>query len=220
MLPFLGIITIAYLLGSIPFGIIAARLAGILDIRKHGSGNIGATNVGRVAGMKAALMVYAGDIGKGMLAVATARFVASGGSLGPIPFDTVLVSAAAAVIAGHIFPVYIGFKGGKGVNTLLGALLIIKPVEALIAVACFLVVLAVTRFVSAGSILGITAFLTTLLVERFLLKMPVPYIYIVIAGLMTLVILVTHRDNIRRILSGAENRFSWPRGAGKAGGNV
>lgn len=220
MFPFLAIIATAYLLGSIPFGIIAARLAGIPDIRTRGSGNIGATNVWRVAGLKAALWVYAGDIGKGMLAVAIARFVAAGSNLGPIPFDTVLVSAGAAAIAGHIFPVFIGFKGGKGVNTLLGVLLVVKPIEALIAVACFLVVLAATRYVSAGSILGIIAFLSALLVERFLLEMFVPTIYIVVAGLMTLVILLTHRDNIRRILSGAERRFSFSSKTRKAGGNV
>ena len=124
MLPTAAIYIAAYLIGAIPFGWIVARLAGVGDIRSHGSGNIGATNVARVAGFKVAIWVYVGDILKGVAAVALAQWYAA--TYGA-PFNVALFTILAGLIAilGHIFPVYLRFKGGKGVNTALGVLLLL-----------------------------------------------------------------------------------------------
>jgi glycerol-3-phosphate acyltransferase PlsY len=109
----IAVILLAYLLGGIPFGLFIARAYGIKDIRNHGSGNIGATNVLRAAGPKAAIWVYILDIGKGIVAVLIARIV----DQAFLPRDTFLVITALAAVFGHVFPVYLAFKGGKGVNT-------------------------------------------------------------------------------------------------------
>ena len=120
-------VLIAYLLGAIPFGMIVARLYGAGDIRTLGSGNIGATNVWRVAGAKAAVWVYLGDIAKGTAAVLVGRYVAQHFQPTMLPIDTFLVLCALTAVLGHVFPVYLGFKGGKGVNTALGTMLVLLP---------------------------------------------------------------------------------------------
>lgn len=198
-------VIIAYLLGTIPFGLLVARLYGVRDIRKHGSGNIGATNVWRLAGPKAAVWVYILDIGKGVLAVTVARFFHQ--SL--MPHDVLLVVAAVCVVVGNIFPFYLGFKGGKGVNTTLGAVLSLVPVEALICLGLFVIVVAITRYISLGSIVGACALCPVILIEKYLFDKPVAMVYLYLSILIALVILVTHRQNIVRLLSGTESRFSF-----------
>ena len=198
-------VVFAYLLGTIPFGLLIARLYGVQDIRKHGSGNIGATNVWRLAGPKAAVWVYILDIGKGVVAVTVARFIHQ--TL--LPHDILLVLAAVSAVVGNIFPFYLRFKGGKGVNTTLGAVVSLLPIEALICVGLFAIVVAVTRYISLGSIIGACALCPVILIEKYLFDKPVSVVYLYLSILIGLVILVTHRQNIVRLLSGTESRFSF-----------
>src|SRR3972149_965893 len=119
-LPLLG----AYLLGGVPFGLISSRLCGVPDIRSQGSGNIGATNVWRVVGPKAGIWVLVLDVGKGAAAVLAARLI----DQTLVSHDLFLTGCAAAAIVGHVFPIYLRFKGGKGVNTALGVMITLLPV--------------------------------------------------------------------------------------------
>ncbi len=201
-------ILIAYLVGSIPFALIVARLFGAGDLRTQGSGNIGATNVWRVAGLKAAVWVFAGDIGKGAAAVLLARLYAQQYPISLINQESFLILCALAAVLGHLFPIYIGFKGGKGVNTALGAMVALLPIEALLSLGVFLVLVISTKYVSLGSIAGAVAFLLILLVEKYSLEQPVPTEYVVVAALIAALIIVAHRSNIVRLLNGTENKLT------------
>lgn len=195
----------AYLTGAIPFGLLIPRLYGVPDIRKVGSGNIGATNVLRNCGVAPALIVTALDIAKGVLPVLAASLVAS--TVFP-DREYLRLGAGLAAILGHIFPVYLGFRGGKGVNTALGAFLTLTTISALIALAVFIVTLTISRFVSLGSILAATAFLGINLILYYGGDHSLNFIYVPISILLLGMILFTHRSNIKRLLSGTENRFS------------
>ncbi len=183
----------AYLAGAIPFGWLLGRLAGGLDVRRMGSGNIGATNVARSLGPWAGILTLALDVGKGAAAVWGAGKIT--GQPG------VAVAAGLAAVAGHVFPVYLGFKGGKGVATGLGAFLVLAPGATLGAGALFVAAAAATRRVSVGSILAAASLPVILLLFR---EAP----GLVLAGLASsLLILFRHSENIRRILSGTEPRI-------------
>ena len=200
----LGPIVIGYLLGAIPSGLLVARAFGVDDIRKHGSGNIGATNVWRVAGGKAAAWVYIFDIGKGMLAILIARQFDQ--SL--IGRDLFLVICAGATVIGNLFPVFLKFRGGKGVNTALGVMLILLPVETGVALIVFLAVVLISRMISLGSMTATLGLLAAVLVRQYALHQPVALPYQVVAALLVLAVMYSHRKNIGRIIAGTENRFS------------
>lgn len=202
-------ILIAYLLGAIPFGLIVSRLFGIKDIRSQGSGNIGATNVWRVAGFRAAVWVYVGDVGKGVMAVLLAMFFADSFDIIFFSRDTFLVACALAAVLGHIFPVYLGFKGGKGVNTALGVMITLLPLESIAGFIIFMVVLMASRFVSLGSIAGVVGLFVIVAAEKYLLAREMAAIYVYLAFTVVLLIIVTHRRNISRLLAGTENQFSF-----------
>jgi glycerol-3-phosphate acyltransferase PlsY len=202
-------VVIAYLLGAIPFGMIVARLYGIGDIRTLGSGNIGATNVWRVAGARAAIWVYLGDIAKGIAAVMVGRYLAQHFQPALLPIDTFLVLCALATVLGHVFPVYLGFKGGKGVNTALGTMLVLLPVATIISFALFLIVLVLARYVSLGSILAAVCLFVVVVAQKYLLEVALADIYVYLTGALMLLIVFTHRKNISRLLAGTENRFSF-----------
>lgn len=201
-------IILAYLIGAIPFGLIIARLGGIKDIRQHGSGNIGATNVWRLAGFKVAIWVFIADIGKGVLAVLLARYYLANYPLNYLTPDLFLVVCAMMAILGHVFPIYLGFKGGKGVNTALGTMATLLPYETLISFFVFILVLMLFKYVSLGSILGAVALLIAVLVEKYLMNQNIASIYIILSALLALLIIITHRQNISRLIAGNENRFS------------
>ncbi len=213
-------IIIAYLLGAIPFGLIVSRLLGVRDLRSRGSGNIGATNVWRVAGFKAAVWVYLGDIGKGVGAVILARCYAGHFDIGIFPRDTFLVMCALAAVLGHIFPVYLGFKGGKGVNTALGALITLLPLETAAGFIIFIIVVATSRFISLGSMTGAVGFCAIVAVERYLMSREMAAIYVYLAFIIAVLIIVTHRENIRCIISGTENKFSFSLRSNRDGSGV
>lgn len=212
MLVIVAVILVAYLLGAIPFGLLVARAFGVRDVRTHGSGNIGATNVWRVAGARAAIWVYVLDIGKGVLAVSLARLVPAT----IIPSEVLLVLAGLAAVLGHVFPIYLGFRGGKGVNTGLGVILSLLPLETIAAIIVFASVLAVSKFVSLGSISAAIALAAIVAVEKIWFRPDVPLIYLAMSVCLALVILFTHRQNMRRLIDGTENRFALKSAASQA----
>ena len=199
----LVIVVLAYLLGSVPTGYLLVRLFRHEDIRAIGSGNIGATNVLRSGGKGLGAATFLLDALKGASAVWLGALVAS--ILWP-PFAVRDAQALAAVCAvvGHMFPVWLRFRGGKGVATVFGVFLVAAPLAALSAIALFTVVLLVTRYVSLASILGAARFPVF---AWFLVHGEKPPFYIAAQIMVALLIILKHHQNIRRLLSGTENRF-------------
>ncbi len=193
--PVLSVLVVvgAYLAGSIPFGLLIARLRGV-DVRAVGSGNIGATNVTRAVGKKLGAVVLLLDAAKGALPVLGALMLARAGVA-----EAFVVSACAlAAVAGHCFPVWLGFRGGKGVATSLGVFLVLDPLATGAAVVVFVLVFAVSRVASLGSLVAATAF-----VVAFHLRGRAPT-EVVLAAIVVAIIFVRHRDNIRRLFRGKE----------------
>ena len=202
-------IIIAYLLGSVPFGILVTRLAGKGDIRKYGSGNIGATNVTRVCGFKYAVLVYIGDIGKAVLAVLIAKWMYTAFNLTLIQPDLLYVLTAAACVLGSVFSVFLKFKGGKGVNTALGSVLTLMPYESIIGFLMFLFVAAIFRYISLGSVIGALTFFIIVAVQKFYLHQDISTVFVCLSFVLVSLIVITHLKNIKRIFKGTENKFSF-----------
>jgi acyl phosphate:glycerol-3-phosphate acyltransferase len=192
-MPTLLVIVFAYLCGSIPTGVIIARRLGI-DVRKAGSGNIGATNVARSVGKKAGLFTLLGDAAKGLIPVLIVRALDLG--------ETPLACAAVAALLGHVFSPFLNFSGGKGVATGLGVFLGLAPQAILIALLLFAFTFAVSHIVSLASLVATGA--TPVLL--FLLSYPQGHVFagLIIAG----VIILRHHENIARLLKGQEAPFS------------
>jgi len=195
------ILAAAYLLGSIPFGIVLTRIRGAGDLRKSGSGNIGATNVARVAGPLAGILTLALDASKGAAAVLLAERYTNGSAMW-------MTLAALAALLGHCFPVWLRFKGGKGVAPALGVFAVLSPLAALAALTLFVVVVAYGRYVSLGSI---TAAAAMPLLIYFLWAPPHAPPLIVTAGTFaaSALIIWKHDANIQRLVQGDEPRFSF-----------
>jgi glycerol-3-phosphate acyltransferase PlsY len=212
MIVALTAILAAYLLGAIPFGLLVARGFGVRDIRESGSGNIGATNVQRALGMKAAVWVYLLDIGKGALAVAAATFVTQPA----IPRELLLVLVGLAAIIGHVFPVYLGFHGGKGVATTFGVLLVLLPRETVIAAVVFLLMVFMTRYVSVASIAAALTFPAVVTVRQVFLNHEISQYYWLLTVVIGVLVPLTHLQNIRRLLAGNESRVTLWRSGGES----
>ena len=195
---------LAYLLGSFPFGLILMRLFRQQDIRTQGSGNIGATNVLRTGGKGLGAAVFLLDAAKGYLAVLAAFLVAGHLHLSRITAQNLAAVGALAVIIGHVYTVWLGFKGGKGVATGFGVFLAIALTPALIGLGTFIVIFAFTRYVSLGSILGAFAFALAVLVRGRAAFTP---LLLAACVLIPLLVIAKHHANIRRLLSGTEYRF-------------
>ncbi len=193
------LVVAAYLLGSIPFGLLIVKALGGDDIRSAGSGNIGAANVVRNAGWLAGLLTLLFDAGKGYLAVWIAAHHTSGSGRW-------MIAAAVAAVAGHIFPVWLRFKGGKGVATSLGAFLSISAGAVAAAGALWLLVVLFWRYSSLGSIVAAAAL--PALVYVFYAPRHAPPTYM-LAGtvIVSLLVLAKHQANIRRLIAGTENRL-------------
>lgn len=185
-------VALAYVCGSIPVGFLLASAEGV-DIRRRGSGNIGATNVARVMGWGRGVVTLLGDTAKGLIPVALARYFG-------LEIEHVVWVALAAFL-GHLYPVFLGFKGGKGVAIALGTLVGLAPQATLVLAAVFAVIVGMTRAVSLASI--IAAVLAPLVLWFFSYPQPVVGFGLVLA----LLVVIRHRDNIRRLISGAEPKF-------------
>lgn len=200
MTPWLLSISLAYLLGSIPFGYVLVKIFRKEDIRATGSGNIGATNVARSGAKGLAIATLLLDLGKAFVAVKVAQHLAPGN------YDLEAAAAVAAIL-GHVFPVWLRFRGGKGVASALGVFLALTWPSALATFAVFLVIFLLTRYVSLASIIAAAAFP---IFGFYFVPFRTP---IVVAGFLFIpfLIIVKHHQNIRRLLSGTENRFGSPK---------
>jgi glycerol-3-phosphate acyltransferase PlsY len=195
----------SYLIGSIPAGYIAGRIVGI-DIRTVGSGNIGATNVTRVLGKRYGYPVFIVDFLKGFAAVGMSIMIAKRAQPASVPSELFGVVGAVACVLGHSFPVWLGFKGGKGVAASAGALFGLTPFVALIAVAVWLVIFYLTRYVSVASMAAALAVPIAILSMTFLGQTggtALLYFSICLAA----VVIVRHRSNLSRLVRGTEPRF-------------
>ena len=206
---FVAVVVLGYLLGSIPFGLLVGRWQAKVDIRQHGSGRTGATNVLRTAGRKSAALVAALDMSKGVLAVVFAGLIVSEGYLvvGGFGFGSLVaqVLAALAAVAGHIWPVFLKFRGGRGVAPFFGGLIALCPVAALFGGEIIIIGAGLTRFVSLGSIAGAVGAYAILVPLTIMNGFPIEYLFYALVG--AIIILVMHRDNIRRLISGKERKL-------------
>jgi glycerol-3-phosphate acyltransferase PlsY len=184
---------IGYLLGSLPFAVIVSRLFGLADPRSFGSGNPGATNVLRSGNKVAALLTLLGDAAKGWLAVAVAGWAGADGA-------GVAIAGLAAFI-GHVFPIFLGFRGGKGVATAVGVLIGINPFLALSAMATWLIVAGATRYSSAAAIIAAAE----APVAAWLLGAPA--VVLAAIAVMSTLLVWRHQANIRRLINGSESRI-------------
>ena len=198
-------ILLSYLAGSVPTSIIVGKLLRGIDIRNYGSGNAGGTNTFRVLGWKAGLFVSAVDVFKGFAAtywIAQLAFGASG-----LPEDALRIIAGFAAVTGHIWTVFAGFRGGKGVGTAAGMLLALYPLALLICLFIFLAVFLITRVVSIASISAALSLPVILSIFRYLVNKPVGDILYYFSFFAAVLIVFTHRANIRRLINGTENSF-------------
>ncbi len=209
MIRFLLLIPAAYLVGSIPFGVLIARAHG-KDLRAIGSGNIGATNVARALGKKWAYLCFALDCMKGLVPMLIAgRLVSSPPAIGAL---SLWLAVGCAAVAGHIFPVYLRFKGGKGVATALGIVLGLYPyytIPGLVTFAVWAIVVLLSKYVSLASIVAAVAFPVSLVVAisinrgwTFASLWPL----IIVAVLIAALIVIRHAENIKRLLDGSESK--------------
>ncbi len=195
-------VLLAYLVGAIPFGLLLSRGSGV-DIRRQGSRNIGATNVARLLGKKLGILTLLLDVLKGFLPIWLAGlFIAPG------PQHNLVVGlCGAAAVLGHMFPVYLGFRGGKGVATGLGVFLYLEPLAVLYSLLVFVTAVFLSGFVSLGSLLASLTF------PLWLLLLGAPAWTVRLAAFVVLMIWIKHHENIRRLLGGTEK--SWKKGRGE-----
>jgi len=206
---FILVILIGYLLGSIPWGVIIGRRFAKVDVREYGSGKMGATNVMRVAGKKAAILVGAMDLSKGAIAVVIAGLligreymVVGNFAVGMLMAQ---VLAALAAVAGHCWPVFLKFKGGRGVATFIGGMAALCPLAAIFGGEILLIGAGITQFVSLGSIAGAIGTYAILIPLYFFDGFPFEYLIYALIG--TLILIIMHRDNIVRLVSGTERKI-------------
>lgn len=187
------LVILGYFIGSIPTGVIVAKVLGTPDPRTGGSKNIGATNVGRVAGKKAGAITLIGDVFKGAVPV----FIASMVTVDP----AVIGATGFFAFIGHIFPVFLGFKGGKGVATAFGVVLVISPLSAVFTAITYRVIVAVKKYVSLGSMVAASC------VPAFFYFTGVKE-YSPMGVAVAFIIIIKHKDNIKRLIAGTENKAS------------
>ena len=199
------LIVISYLIGSIPTAIIAGKILKNIDIREHGSGNAGATNVFRVLGWKAGLVVLLIDMFKGFAPVWWLVPQQSGPELQAL--YQILIGLAA--VAGHIWTLFARFRGGKGVGTAAGVFLALQPLPVLGALVIFILIVAKTKYVSLGSTISATLLPVLMLLNRYVLGRYVPNLIIVVGVMLAVLIIIMHRENIKRLIAGTENKLSF-----------
>ena len=202
----LGVSFVGYLFGSLPTGHLVGRFLGV-DISKHGSGNIGATNVLRVLGRRWGYLVFFIDTLKGFLAVRAAFYLVQIARIGVERIELVGILAAITCILGHTFPIWLRFKGGKGVATSAGALLGLMPVAIVAIFFVWLIIFQLTRYVSLASVgaaVALPVVVGILILRKLVTDAALLYFSVLIAG----VVIWRHRSNLKRLLNGTEPRFS------------
>lgn len=212
------ILLLSYLVGSIPTSIIISKLVSGIDIRKHGSGNAGGTNVFRVIGWKYGILVMLLDALKGVFAVVVIARL----HYGNIPFNNmtpfddftlIQILAGVSAVIGHIWTIFAGFKGGKGIATGLGFLITIITVDMLLAVAVFAIVVTISRYISLGSVLAAISIPLIMIVRENVFNVDILGYHTILpfAIGIALLIVYTHRANIKRLMNGNENKISLSR---------
>lgn len=189
---------VAYLLGSIPFGLIVGKIVTGTDIRDQGSGNTGATNAYRLMGLGFGLLVALLDIGKGVAAVKITQMVLGQSS------ELLILLAGVMAIVGHNLSIFLKFDGGRGVATSVGVLGSLAPIEVLIVGAIWFTIILLTRYVSLASITG------AVILPILMFVFGKPNFIIIFGVLISAFVIYSHKDNIKRLLNGNENKISWP----------
>ena len=209
MAAYIIVAIIAYLIGSINFSIIISKKVAGFDVRQKGSGNAGTTNVLRSVGKKAALITLICDILKGVVAIGIALLV--GNIVQNVDKALLVQLAGIFVVVGHTFPIFFGFKGGKGIATSLGILLMTNWQIGLICLVFALVLMAITRMVSVGSIVAAILFpvLVIFIDQNYIVPDANNWKYLIFSIVLCLIVLFNHRENIKRILNGTENKISF-----------
>ena len=194
---YLILVPFSYLMGSIPFGVLVGWVMKRVDIREHGSGNIGMTNVMRLAGVPAGIVVLALDMGKAALAVILAMWLGSSSGVTTI--------CALFVLAGHIWPIFIGFKGGRGTASGWAVLFVLSPISGVVATVVALPMILITKYVSVGSIVGATVGGLTIAVLALSGHTEMHYAWFGFLG--TSLILLRHTENMKRLIKGEERKL-------------
>ncbi len=204
------VILMGYVLGSVPFGLLFGRFKARVDIRNYGSGRTGSTNVLRTMGKGAFLTVAALDVLKGTAAVLLARLIFGTGFIGVglyhMGYPAALAMVGLATVAGHIWPVFAHFRGGRGVGTFIGTLFAICPVAALFGGEVLIIAAGLSGYASLGSLTGIVAAYAMMIPLTFLYGSPIEYLFYAMVGVI--LIAVVHRDNIVRLLKGCERKLN------------
>ncbi|MBN1300941.1 MAG: glycerol-3-phosphate 1-O-acyltransferase PlsY [Melioribacteraceae bacterium] len=218
MLNLLVILILSYLIGSIPTSIIVSKIVRGIDIREHGSGNAGGSNVFRVLGWKYGVLVIILDALKGSLAVILIARLYFGDFPFPnqTPFDDftlVQIMAGLGAVIGHIWTIFAGFKGGKGIATALGFLITIITVDMLLALGIFILVVSLSRYISLGSITAAISIPLIMIVRENIFNADVVGYHTILpfSILLAVLIIYTHRNNIQRLIQGVENKISLKR---------
>jgi glycerol-3-phosphate acyltransferase PlsY len=202
MIDLLVVALVGYLAGAVPFSYIAGRVFGGVDLRRHGSGNLGATNTFRLLGAKIAVAVLALDMAKGFVPVALAPSLAATEA---IPREWLMLTAAFFAVIGHMFSMFVSFAGGKGIATTAGAFAALAPLPVVAAAAVFAIVFAAKRIVSLASIVSAVVFPIAVFVLDRIGLAPAPWPLRAAAVLVSVVVLLKHRSNIRRLVRGEES---------------
>jgi glycerol-3-phosphate acyltransferase PlsY len=195
----LVLIALAYLCGSIPMGVVVARLTGGVDPRTVGSGRTGGTNALRALGRRRAAVVVVGDVLKGAVPVLLARYTVGGAFIESL--------CAIAAVAGAIWSVFVGFRSGRGVGTGVGTMLVIQPLAVLIALPVFVIAILVTRYVSLGSLLASASIAIAMFVMWAIANGPISGAYLLYAVIGAALVWLAHADNIERLIHGKERKF-------------
>ena len=207
MLTIISIILLSYLAGSIPTSIIMSKLTRGIDIRKHGSGNAGATNAIRVLGWKIGLFVMLIDVGKGVLATLLISQIRI--DTLSIDSDLIQIIAGVSAIFGHIWTIFAGFKGGKGVGTAAGMLFSLYPLAGLICLGVFAIVILIVRIVSVSSMAAAASLPFVIYIMQKFMNYSISNELFYFSIFIAILIIFTHRSNIKKLLKGEENRFSF-----------
>lgn len=209
----IGLVVLAYLLGSIPPAIWISKYAFGSDIRKHGSGNAGSTNMFRVYGARAGIATQLIDITKGILAASLPVFLVRACGQGNclhefshLPMTTQSMICGLAAVIGHIYPIFAGFRGGKGINTLLGTMLIADPGATGICILVFIAVLLISKYVSLSSLTAVFTYPVFQLVNDLRAGNEIDWAKAGLGFSLFLLVAYTHRSNIRRLIKGNENK--------------